>query len=271
MAKTIFITGASRGFGALWTEAFLKRGDKVVATARNIKSLDGLKERYGNSILTLQLDVNKKDDCIRALNEARDHFGSVDIVINNAGYSLFGAVEETSESQARNLMDTNFFGLLWITQAAIPIMRSQGHGHIIQISSVLGQTTLPTLALYNASKFAIEGLSESLAAEVKQFGIDITIIEPNGYATENVQTGVYAENMPQYDKLKKDLYGSFPEDAYGTPEATINPLLVLTDSSAPPLRLLLGKYALANIKQAYAQRLDEWDKWSELSMAAHGK
>jgi NADP-dependent 3-hydroxy acid dehydrogenase YdfG len=138
MAKTIFITGASRGFGKLWAEAFLQRGDKVVATARDLSSLNDLVSKYGDNILPLQLDVNNRTADFEAISKAKAHFGSIDVLINNAGYGLFGAIEETTEQEAREQMETNFFGLLWLTQAIIPIMRQQGHGHIIQLSSILG-------------------------------------------------------------------------------------------------------------------------------------
>src|ERR1700712_1261051 len=143
MAKTIFITGASRGFGKLWAEALLQRGDKVVATARDLASLDSLVNKYGGNILPLQIDVNDRDAGFAAIAKAKEHFGSIDVLINNAGYGLFGAIEETTEKEAREQMETNFFGLLWLSQAVLPIMRQQGHGHIIQVSSILGLITLP--------------------------------------------------------------------------------------------------------------------------------
>lgn len=130
MAKTIFITGASRGFGKLWAEALLQRGDKVVATARDLSALDDLVSKYGDHILALQLDVTDRSGDFIAVRKAKDHFGSIDVLINNAGYGLFGAIEETTEKQARDQMETNFFGLLWLSQAVLPIMRQQGHGHI---------------------------------------------------------------------------------------------------------------------------------------------
>src|ERR1700742_3790032 len=178
MSKTIFITGASRGFGKLWAEALLQREDKVIATARDLRTLDDLVKRYGNNILALQLDVNNRDAGFAAVQTAKEHFGRIDVLINNAGYGLFGSIEETTEKQAREQMETNFFGLLWLSQAVLPIMREQGHGHIIQLSSVLGLISRPVLGLYAASKFAVEGLSESLAAEVKGFGIKVSIVEP---------------------------------------------------------------------------------------------
>src|ERR1700761_1807769 len=184
MAKTIFITGASRGFGKLWAEALLQRGDKVVATARDPRTLDDLVSKYGDNILPLQLDVNDRAADFAAIAKAKAHFGSIDVLINNAGYGLFGAIEETTEQEAREQIETNFFGLLWVTQAVLPVMREQGHGHIIQLSSILGLVSLPVLGLYNASKFAVEGLSETLATEVKGFDINITLIEPNGFTTD---------------------------------------------------------------------------------------
>jgi NADP-dependent 3-hydroxy acid dehydrogenase YdfG len=127
MAKTIFISGASRGFGKLWAEAFLKRGDNVIATARNTNDLKDLVDTYGSSILPLQLDVNNRADSFAAVNKAKAHFGTIDVLINNAGFGLFGTIEETSEQEARDQIETNVFGLLWLTQAVLPVMRAQGN------------------------------------------------------------------------------------------------------------------------------------------------
>ena len=271
MSKTIFITGASRGFGKIWAEAFLERGDKVVATARDLSTLDGLVAKFGSSILPIQLDVNDRAADFAAVKQAREHFGSIDVLINNAGYGLFGSIEETSEKQAREQIETNFFGLLWVTQAVLPVMREQGHGHIIQLSSVLGIVTLPVLGLYNASKFAVEGLSETLASEVKDFGINITLIEPNGFATDWAGASAFhTEGMPEYDKVKADFQAGLTDDAFGHPEATIEAVLQLIDSKTPPLRLFLGKVANPWVKQVYAGRLAEWDAWGEVATKAHG-
>jgi NAD(P)-dependent dehydrogenase (short-subunit alcohol dehydrogenase family) len=272
MAKTIFITGASRGLGKLWAEALLQRGDKVVATARNLTALDDLVAKYGDNILPLQLDVTDRDADFAAIQKAKEHFGSIDVLINNAGYGLFGAVEEATEKEAREQMETNFFGLLWLTQAALPVMREQGHGHIIQLSSILGLITIPVLGLYNASKFAVEGLSETLATEVKGFGINVTLVEPNGFATDwSSASAAQSVAMPQYDALKEAAGAGRPDDMWGVPEATTDAVLKLIDSEKPPLRLLLGKYAYPWIKPTYEGRFAEWDAWNEVSTAAHGK
>ncbi|MES2429037.1 MAG: SDR family NAD(P)-dependent oxidoreductase [Bacteroidota bacterium] len=273
MAKTIFITGASRGFGKLWAEALLQRGDKVVATARDLSTLDDLVSKYGNNILPLQLDVNDRAADIAAISKAKEHFGSIDVLINNAGYGLFGAIEETTEKEAREQMETNFFGLLWLTQAALPVMREQGHGHIIQISSVLGLVTLPVLGLYNASKFAVEGLSETLATEIKGFGINITLIEPNGFATDWAgASSAQTTSIPEYDGVRAAFQaGLAGDDIFGIPEATTDSVLQLIDSETPPLRLFLGKHAYPWVKQVNEGRYAEWDSWAEVSAAAHGK
>jgi NAD(P)-dependent dehydrogenase (short-subunit alcohol dehydrogenase family) len=270
MAKTIFITGASRGFGKLWAAALLKRGDKVVATARNLDTLKDLVKQYGNAILPLELDVNNREACFAAVTKAKAHFGRIDVLINNAGYGLFGAVEETTEQEARDQMETNFFGLLWLSQAVLPVMREQKSGHIIQVSSFLGLITLPVLGLYNASKFAVEGLSETLATEVKQFGINVTLVEPNGYATDWAgASAVQTQGMDIYNPVK----AAFKEGADGTwgnPEGTVNAILTVVDSPNPPLRLLFGKVAYSFVKQVYEQRLASIEEWKDVSVTAHG-
>jgi len=272
MAKTIFISGASRGFGKLWAEAFLKRGDNVIATARNANDLKDLVDTYGSSILPLQLDVNNRADSFAAVNKAKAHFGTIDVLINNAGFGLFGTIEETSEQEARDQIETNVFGLLWLTQAVLPVMRAQGNGHIIQVSSVLGITTLPVLGIYNASKFAVEGLTETLATEVKDFGIKVSLIEPNGFATDWAGgSAVRSRELPEYEKVRADFQAGLTEDIFGIPEATSEAVLKLVDAEQPPLRLFLGKVALPWVKQVYEGRLAEWEQWKEVSDAAHGK
>ena len=272
MAKTIFISGASRGFGKLWAEALLQRGDKVIATARDLSTLDDLVYKYGGNILPLKLDVNDRAADFAAVQQAANHFGGIDVLINNAGYGLFGSIEETSEKEAREQMETNFFGLLWLSQAVLPVMRKQGHGHIIQLSSVLGLVTLPVLGLYNASKFAVEGLSETLATEVKGFGINITLIEPNGFATDWAgASSAHTAEMPEYDGVRAAFQAGLTDDIFGKPEATTSAVLKLIDTENPPLRLFLGKMAYPWVKQTYEGRDAEWNNWNEVAAAAHGK
>ena len=273
MSKTIFITGASRGFGKLWAEALLKRGDKVAASARNISALDDLKAQYGDQILTLQLDVNNRSEVFEAVEKIQKHFGTIDVLINNAGFGLFGTTEETTEQQARDQMETNFFGSLWVAQAVLPIMRRQKSGHIIQVSSFLGMTTLPLLGLYNASKFAVEGLIETLGSETAHLGIKTTLIEPNGFATDwagasAVQT---SSDIADYNPVRAAFAESGDNpDTWGKPEATVQPMLDVIDSQDPPKRLLFGKIAYHVVNEVYKKRLEDIENWKEVSIAAHG-
>ena len=273
MSKTIFITGASRGFGKIWAEAFLDRGDKVVVTSRKLSSLKDLAEKYGSAVLTLELEITDREACFAAIAKANAHFGSIDVVINNAGTGVVGTIEELSEKEARDIIDANLFGTLWITQAALPILRTQGSGHILQLSSALGIYSFPTVGIYSASKFAVEGLSEALAQEVKGLGIHITIVEPNGYATDFNNSSVKSISIPAYDSMKAELYAN-PEftaaDAYGDPKATSEAILLLVDSPNPPLRLILGKKALPLAKYIYAEKLNSWETWKDVSVKAHG-
>jgi short-subunit dehydrogenase len=272
MQKNIFITGASRGFGKLWTEAFLRRGDKVVATARNIKSLENLAKEYPNNFLPLQLDVTNREDCFASIKKAHEYLGTLDVVINCAGYGLFGAVEETSDEDTRSLIETNFFGLVWVTKAALPIMRKQGKGHIVQVSSLLGVNPFPLMGMYSASKFAMEAFSETLAMEVKDFGIKVTIVEPNGYTTEFTSvSAIHTQPMEEYTALKAAVFAGFSDDVFGVPEATVKAVCKLIDSNEPPLRMFLGKHGLPTVSQTYQNRLATWDAWKEVSFEAHGK
>ncbi len=271
MKKTILITGASRGFGKIWAEAFLKRGDNVVATARNTESLNDLVAKYGDSILPLQLDVTNRTQCFEVVNKAQQHFGKLDVLINNAGYGLFGTVEEASEQDARDQFETNVFGALWMTQAVIPVMRNQTYGHIIQVSSVLGIATVPLLGLYNASKWAVEGLTESMAAETQVFGIQTTIIEPIAYNTDfSGASGVHSKPIEAYDGFKTVAYEQIQNMPSGNPEATAEVILKVVDAKKPPLRIFFGQIALPWVKQVYADRLSQWEEVVALSNEAHG-
>src|ERR1700729_3878652 len=201
--KIWFITGTSKGFGRVWAEAALARGDRVAATARQVETLAPLLERYGKQVATIALDVTDKGAVAAAIAETHGRFGRLDVVINNAGYGLFGTIEEVSEAEARAQIETNLFGALWVTQAALPIMRAQGSGHIIQVSSIGGVNAFPTIGLYHASKWGLEGFSQALAAEVTSLGIKVTIVEPAGYATDwSGPSAQRATPMAAYDAAR---------------------------------------------------------------------
>jgi NADP-dependent 3-hydroxy acid dehydrogenase YdfG len=224
--KVWFITGASKGFGYVWTEAALARGDSVAAAARNIGSLKALKMQHGDRLLPLALDVGNKAAVDAAVEQAHKQFGHLDIAINNAGYGLFGAIEEVSEQEARAQIETNLFGALWVTQAVLPIMRAQRSGHIIQISSIGGVWAVPTVGLYHASKWGLEGFSQALASEVKGLGIRLTIVEPGGFATEFGTTSArLAQQLPAYDAARATLANIRTASVPGDPKATASALL----------------------------------------------
>jgi len=271
MSKVWFITGTSKGFGRIWTEAALARGDRVAATARDVKTLQPLIERYGDKVLALALDVDRKAAVDTAVAAAIRHFGRIDIAINNAGYGQFGTIEEISEAQARAQMETNFFGALWVTQAVLPQMRAQGSGHIIQVSSIGGVVAVPTIGLYHASKWALEGFSQSLAAEVADFGIKVTIVEPGSYATEwGGPSAKHATPIAAYDAVRAARAATRATIASGDPEASGPAILKLVDAADPPLRMFLGSAGLPRARAEYAQRLETWEKWNAVSQAAQG-
>jgi NAD(P)-dependent dehydrogenase (short-subunit alcohol dehydrogenase family) len=270
-SKVWFITGTSKGFGRIWAEAALARGDRVAATARDVKTLAPLVERYGDLIAASTLDVTDKAAVDAAIGEAHGHFGRLDVVINNAGYGLFGAVEEVSEGEARAQLETNLFGALWVTQAALPIMRAQRSGHIIQVSSIGGVNAFPTVGLYHASKWGLEGFSQSLAAEVAGFGIKVTLVEPGGYATDwGGPSAKRATQMPEYDPARAAIAAFRSGNVPGEPEATGPAILKLVDAKDPPLRIFFGSSGLNMTRAEYARRIETWEKWNELSLEAQG-
>src|ERR1700728_1204089 len=197
--KMWFITGTSRGFGREWTIAALGRGDVVAATARDTRALDDLVSRYGDRILPLALDVQDRSACFAAVDQAQKHFGRLDIVINNAGYGQFGLIEELSEKELRDQLETNVFGAFWVTQAALPHLRKQKGGHILQVSSIGGISAFAGIGAYHASKWALEGFSQALAQEVGSFGVHVTLIEPGGFDTDwSGSSSRRAEELPAY-------------------------------------------------------------------------
>jgi len=269
--KAWFITGASKGFGYVWTEAALARRDSVAAAARNIGSLDKLKVKYGDRLLPLTLDVGDKGAVDASVKQAHQRFGRIDVAINNAGYGLFGAIEEVSEQEARAQIETNLFGALWVTQAVLPIMRAQHSGHIIQISSVGGIFAVPTVGLYHASKWGLEGFSQALAAEVKDLGIKVTIVEPGGFATEwGTASAHRARQLPAYDAARAALGKIRTASVPGDPKATASALFRIVDAAEPPLRVFFGDAGLPMVKSEYAERIATWEKWNDVSLEAQG-
>ncbi|MBE7187798.1 SDR family oxidoreductase [Jatrophihabitans endophyticus] len=271
MAKNWFITGTSRGFGRLWAQAALERGDKVAATARSVDSLAELVETHGDNVLPIALDVTDHDAVFAAVRQAHDAFGNLDVVVNNAGYGHFGMIEEVTEQELRSQMEANFFGTFWVTQAALPYLRERGSGHIIQVSSIGGITAFPTIGAYHASKWAVEAFTQSLAAEVAQFGVHVTAVEPGGYATDWAGASAKtSEPIHAYDALRQAVRDDRATEELGHPEATAAVLLKLVDSPEPPTRIFFGSTPLPIAKTDYESRLATWEKWNDLAVEARG-
>jgi NAD(P)-dependent dehydrogenase (short-subunit alcohol dehydrogenase family) len=271
-SKVWFITGSSKGFGRIWAEAALERGDKVAATARDTATLEPLVEKYGDDLLALGLDVQDMEADFAAVKQAQEKFGRLDVVVNNAGYGLFGAVEEVSPEQARDQIETNLFGALWITQAALPILRAQGSGHIIQVSSIGGVSAFPYVGLYHASKWGLEGFSQALAQEVAEHGIKVTLVEPQGFTTDwSGPSAIRAEENPAYDGTRERMAARRSAQTPGDPEATGAAILKLVDAEEPPLRCFFGRNAFDIVRPDYESRITTWEEWDWLAKEAHGE
>ncbi|WP_276371764.1 SDR family NAD(P)-dependent oxidoreductase [Chryseolinea sp. H1M3-3] len=270
--KVWFITGASRGFGRVWTDAALKRGDKVAATARTLSSIADFKEKYGTNVLTLELDVTKPDQVKTAITKAHAHFGRLDIVLNNAAYGLIATIEEASADDIRALYETNIIGSVSVIQAALPLLRKQGWGHILGISSNVGHVTLPVIGYYASSKWAFEAIHESLAAEVQSFGIKVTIIEPGAYATEfgSPDSLKFASGLAIYEEFKTQFLNGLQTMERGDPAATPGAIFKIVDAENPPLRFFLGSNSLPWVRSTYAERLATWEAWESVSIEAQG-
>lgn len=271
--KVWFITGTSRGFGREWTSAALERGDKVAATARDTATLDDLATKYGDALLPIRLDVTDRDADFAAVKQAYDHFGRLDVVVNNAGYGHFGFVEELSEQEARDQIETNVFGALWITQAALPYLREQRSGHIIQVSSIGGITAFAQLGAYHASKWALEGFSQALAREVASFGVHVTLIEPAGYDTDwSGASASHSDPLPAYDEVRATAESERRSrwSAPGNPHASAAAILKIVDAEQPPLRVFFGSSPLKTAKADYENRLRTWEQWQPISELAQG-
>ncbi|MFF0610118.1 SDR family oxidoreductase [Nocardia tengchongensis] len=271
MSKVWFITGVSRGFGREWALAALERGDRVAGTARDLNAVADLVAEYPETFLPLRLEVTDRAADFAAVRQAADHFGRLDIVVNNAGYGQFGMIEELTEQEFRDQLETNVFGAMWVTQAALPILREQSSGHILQVSSIGGISAFQNLGAYHASKWALEGFSQSLAQEVAPFGIHVTLIEPGGFDTDWAgPSSRHATPNPAYDGARAARAAQRSAVRRGEPTATRDAVLAVVDAERPPLRIFLGEIPLAIATADYESRLENWRAWQPVSVAAQG-
>lgn len=271
MTQRWLITGASRGIGRALAEAVLEAGHQLVATARDPALLDGLVQRHGSAVRTFALDVTDPAQAVHAVALAKDAFGGLDVLVNNAGYGDVNSVEDASLAEFRQQIETNLFGTIIMTKAVIPLMREQGSGHIIQFSSVGGRIGAPGRAAYSAAKWGIEGFSESLAREMALIGVRVTVVEPGGFRTDFAGSSTTLhEGRREYDavvgataRAQRAYDGRQP----GDPARAAAALLKLAALERPPLRLALGSDALEIIANADRAKLQELERWRELSVS----
>ena len=269
-SKVWFITGASRGFGRVWTEAALKRGDRVVATARNTGAMEEFVKVHSDALMVLPLDVTDRDAVFKAVSAAFARFERLDVILCNAGYGYMGAIEELEPEQVKANFETNVLGTLSVIQAALPILRAQRSGHIITVSSIGGVIGFPTGGSYTASKFAVEAISEGLAAEVAPFGIKVTILEPGQFGTTFQSAVQRPPAIAAYDPIRQAIRSSFKPEDVGDPAATAAALFKAVDAEEPPLRLVLGSSTIPKFRAVYAGRLSNWERWEAVSNVAQG-
>ncbi len=269
--RTWFVTGSSTGLGRALVEEVLKAGGRVIAAARNKSAIQDFVERYPETAFVLPLDVTIPAQVQTAVEQAIARFGKIDVVVNNAGYGLLGAVEEVTDAQIRAQFETNFFGSLNVTRAFLPILRQQGHGHLLQISTAVS-FGYPALGIYNATKWALEGMSESLAAEMKPLGIKVTIVEPGGFRTDWIgRSLIQAEAMDAYAPTAGSVrdfrvaINANPEQYEADPVLFAQTMLRVAELDNPPLRLPLGQDALDSVRQKLVAKQAELDQWSALS------
>lgn len=269
--KVWLITGSSRGLGLELAKVVLAAGHHLIATARNPHSLQALVERYGTQVRAVELDVTRPESARAAVAAAVAAFGRLDVVVNNAGYANVGSVEDVAEADFRAQVETNFFGVVNVTRAALPVLRAQRSGHIIQISSIGGRTGVQGLSAYQSSKFAVGGFSEVLAKEVEPLGIRVTVAEPGGMRTD------WAGSSMKIDEIQPDYQatiGAFaarirPQAAaaQGDPVKVARAIVAMTNSDSPPLRLLLGSDAVFIAELAAKSRAREDAKWKAVSLS----
>jgi len=268
-----FITGASSGFGYALTAAVLERGGRVAATARDAKSIANFSGVSNSRLLTLSLDVTNTPQACDVIAQAESHFGGIDVLVNNAGYGLVGAIEEASNEEIHSIMDVNFLAQVRLIKAVLPSMRMRKHGYVVNLSSLVGVRAVGGTGYYAASKFAVEGMSEALRVELDPLGIRVLIVEPGPFRTNYAQKYLaYANNcISDYAETSGRLrvgiasrHGAQP----GDPDRAAREIINAIESDNPPNRLVLGRIALDGIRETIKERLRDMDKWAAHSLKA---
>lgn len=270
MEKVWFITGSSRGLGRSLARKILQKGERVVATARNIKDIQDLKNDFPDNVLLLPLDVSDFPAIGLAVKKAVDHFGRLDVLVNNAGFGIIGAAEAFTDEQVKSQLDTNLYGPIELTRAVIPYMRSQGSGHIFQISSIGGRVASIGLSIYQAAKFGLSGFSEALSKEVATLGIKVIAIEPGGIKTDwSGQSMTYADSPAVYEDIgeRTSIYKDGRFVPKGDPDKMASVISDLVSHPAPPVHLLLGSDAVGVLQNGMTIRERELNDWLTVSVS----
>ncbi|MFF8309082.1 oxidoreductase [Streptomyces lydicus] len=271
--STWFITGASRGFGLEIARQALERGDNVVATARNPKGVQDALAQYGDNLLAVALDVTDETQARSAVEEAVQRFGGIDVLVNNAGRGVLGAVEETTDAAFRSVYDTNVFGLANVTRAVLPVMRRQRSGRILNLSSIGGFRSAAGFGVYCSTKFAVEGLSEAMRDELAPLGIQVTIVEPGYFRTDFLDaTSLHTEGQVISDYAGtagavREAVPGLNHAQPGDPVKGATAILTLADAANPPQRAQLGSDCVAEMDRKIAHLREETDAWRELALS----
>jgi NAD(P)-dependent dehydrogenase (short-subunit alcohol dehydrogenase family) len=271
MTKVWFITGSSRGLGKSLTEAVLKNGDKVAATARNTQQLDEFVQQFPDQIYPIQLDVTNKDQIYAAVESTIQHFGRIDVLVNNAGFGITGAAEAFTDEQVRSQLETNLYAPIEVTRAVLPHMRQQRSGNILQISSIGGRVGGAGLTMYQAAKFGLAGFSEALSKEVWPLGIKVTCVEPGGFRTDWAGSSMsFAPDVEGYESTVDGVKGFLTSGSFvpvGDPDKAAKVMIELVNHPEPPLHLVLGSEAVGILERADAVRKAEFEKWKSVSIS----
>jgi len=275
MKKVWFITGCSTGFGRALAEHILAAGYRAAITSRNVSDVADIVESYPDSAIALKLDVTAKEDIKSAVDATIKQFGRIDVLVNNAGIGYFGAIEESEEEEVRRMFEINFFGLANVTNAILPVMRGQKSGHILNIASIGGLVGFPAVGYYNATKFAVDGFSESLAKETSHLGIKVTIVAPSGFRTDwagrsaNTSKIVIEDYASSAGANKNSIRGNSGNQP-GDPALAAKAMVKAVESENPPLRLLLGAGALKGARLKLEALKRDFDAWEETTVGADG-
>jgi len=271
MKKVWFITGSSKGLGKSLVEAVLLKGDNVVATARNPQQLGDLIEKYPEQLLTLELDVQNKEQIYSTVEAAIRHFGRIDVLVNNAGFGITGAAEAFTNEQVRNQLEVNLYAPIEVTRAVLPYMRKERSGNILQISSIGGRVGNAGLSIYQAAKFGLAGFSESLSKEVAPLGIKVTSIEPGGFRTDWAGPSMsFAKDIEGYETTVGGVKEHLTSGKFipmGDPAKAAKVMIDVVNHENPPLHLVLGSEAAAILRATDEKRKEEFDKWLDVSIS----